>query len=135
MDEQVTGALRDQLKRGDRLAFRIVSGSMVPVIAIGDLIEVERLPPGGVRALKTFDIVLIEQKERLVCHYLAWVNETEDKDGSILCVTRGINSRTEDLPVPDSSLLGKIVSHRIPLKTKLGIAARLMRERFRRRFF
>jgi hypothetical protein len=97
---------------------------MSPLIPVGGTIEVKPLPPGGVRELKTFDIVLTEMDDRLYCHYLTHVNDFPESDGSLLCVTRGLNNSDEDIPVPDSHVLGQVVSHRISLGRRLLISAR-----------
>ncbi len=112
-----------------------MTGSMAPLIPVGGTIDVVPLPEGGVRALKTFDIVLTEQDDKLLCHYLVWVNECPEPDGTVLCVTRGLNNDSEDMPIPDSSVLGLVTSHRIGARYRLKVAAQLASHAIFERFF
>lgn len=133
----VVGELvRQALAKGKKLScFRVVTGSMAPLIPVGGTIDVVPLPPGGVRALKTFDIVLTEHDDKLFCHYLAWVNELPEPDGSVLCVTRGLNHWDEDVPVPDSQVLGLVASHKVPARYRVKVVVQIAREALAERFF
>jgi hypothetical protein len=125
--------VRQRLGSGGRLKCRVVSGSMEPVIAVGEAIEVERLPLNGVDGLKRFDIVLYDTGEKLVCHYFWGCNRHPEADGSLLCLTRSLDESGEDLPVPTSSILGRVTSHRLPWHRRAAILAAAIVENLRAR--
>jgi hypothetical protein len=126
--ESAADQVRQELKLGKTLSiFRVVTDSMAPLIPVGSRIAVAPLPAGGVRALKTFDIVLTDYEDKLFCHYLAYVSDYPDPDGNVVCMTRGLNNVDNDFPIPESKVLGQVVSHRITWRYKLRIAARVIR--------
>jgi hypothetical protein len=85
---------------------KIVTGSMVPVIGIGENIVVEV----GTQELSRFDIIVFYQGEKLVCHYLWRLNRRVEP---ILMQTRSL-SGGRDYPIGIQDYLGKVISHRLP---------------------
>lgn len=85
---------------------RIVTGSMVPVIQVGEEILVE------VKAenLKRFDIIVFVQDKKLICHYLWTLNRIVEPR---LMQTRNISGGL-DFPIVESDYIGKVVSHHMP---------------------
>ncbi|MFI5360465.1 MAG: S24/S26 family peptidase [Elusimicrobiota bacterium] len=120
-------ALKGELAAGRTLRLMVVTGSMLPLLPIGESIEVAPV----VRPLRPFDIVVFLSGERLICHYVVHSNRLQPA-GAVV-VTRGLSNPFEDLPVERRDVLGRVVSHRIPRRTRfLLIAARLLRRiRFR----
>ena len=101
---------RARLLRGVReltgegpLGARVRGGSMAPLLADGDRVELApaRWPlPGDLVAFETGD-------GRLVVHRLLGYRWTA---GGIACVTQGDASPAPDPPVPRSRLLGRVVA-------------------------
>jgi len=91
----------------------IVSGSMIPVIQIGEEILVEV----KAKNLKRFDIIVFVQNERLICHYLWSHNQFFEP---ILLQTRNMGGG-KDYPIKEEDYLGKVLSHRLSFWQKLKI--------------
>lgn len=104
--------------------FRVVTGSMEPVIRIGDVVAVVpvRLPP------RRFDILVFRRKNKAIVHYLWHINRIPAEDGSPVFITRALTGG-EDLPVQATEVIGSVVSHRLSLSWKLRL---FLRQFFRR---
>lgn len=92
---------------------KIVSGSMVPVIAIGEEITVEV----KARELKRFDIIVFVQHQKLICHYLWTMNKIVQPH---LMQTRSMGGH-KDFPIGEDEYIGKVISHRLSWWNKLKI--------------
>jgi hypothetical protein len=92
---------------------KIVSGSMIPVIEIGEeiLIDVK------FKDLKRFDIIVFLRDEMLICHYLWNINRFVEP---LLMQTRNIQGG-KDYPIKEEDYIGKVVSHKLSLFRKLKI--------------
>ncbi len=101
--------LRKLLGSEKFVGFKVVSGSMEPVIKTGEMIVIEKS-----EVLKRFDIVVFRQNSLLICHFIKFINRTPDSNGDPVYVTSGMaNPVREDLPVPLGEILGTVVSHRL----------------------
>lgn len=110
---------RDEFLAIKKLPFykgKIVSGSMVPVIKIGETITIEV----AAQDLKRFDIIVFFYQDELVCHYLWNWNRIIPKP---LFQTRNMQGQ-KDYPVSWDDFLGKVVSHRLSFWEKLKILFR-----------
>jgi len=92
---------------------RIVSGSMIPVINIGEEITVEVKS----KKLKRFDIIVFWRDEMLICHYLWNINRFIEP---LLLQTRNIRGG-KDYPIKEEDYIGKVLSHKLSLFRKLKI--------------
>lgn len=92
---------------------RIVSGSMVPVINIGEEIVVEV----KARDLKRFDIVVFLDEGKLICHYLWTINRLVEPR---LMQTRNTYGH-KDFPIREEDYIGRVISHRLSFWRKLKI--------------
>ncbi|MBA2405171.1 MAG: S24 family peptidase [Bdellovibrionales bacterium] len=110
---KINSELKEQILSQAFFKGRIVSGSMVPVINIGEEIMVEI----KARDLKRFDIIVFWQDEMLICHYLWNMNRFIKP---ILMQTRNI-SGGKDYPIKDEDYIGKVVSHKLSFLRKLKI--------------
>lgn len=92
---------------------KVVSGSMEPVVMIGDdiVVEIKSLD------LKRFDIIVFVQDQKLICHYL-WT--TNKFIRPILMQTRSM-SGARDFPIKEENYIGKVVSHRLSFFQKMKI--------------
>lgn len=92
---------------------QIVSGSMIPVINIGEeiLIEVKA------KNLKRFDIIVFLRDEKLICHYLWNMNRFIHP---LLLQTRNIRGG-KDYPIKEEDYIGKVLSHKLSFFRKLKI--------------
>ncbi len=111
---EVTREMFENLKAYPFFRGVIVSDSMEPLIKVGNKIVVEV----GTRKLKRFDIVVIYMDRKLVCHYLWAMNRLITP---ILFQTRSLKYAGKDFPVSFDDYLGKVVSHKLTLKNKIGI--------------
>jgi signal peptidase I len=103
----------EELKKLPFFKGKVVTGSMVPVIQVGEGIVVEV----GQKNLKRFDIIVIFVDGKLICHYLWQMNKLVQP---ILLQTRNMAGGL-DFPVGLEDYFGKVVSHRISLWQKLKI--------------
>lgn len=90
---------------------RVISGSMEPVIKVGEEVVVDV----GNIDIKRFDIVVILLNGKLVCHYLWSMNKIVKPR---LLQTRNMQGQI-DFPVGEEDYLGKVVSHRLSLWQKI----------------
>ena len=90
---------------------KIVSGSMIPVINIGDEILVEV----KAKKLKRFDIIVFLDEGKLICHYLWTMNKVVKP---FLMQTRNMYGG-KDIPIREENYIGKVLSHRLSLWQKL----------------
>ncbi|HUP58745.1 MAG TPA: S24/S26 family peptidase [Bdellovibrionota bacterium] len=127
MMKAIVAEIRRSLERGERRTFRVVTDSMSPVITVGSMIQVERLPAGGAADLERFQIVLFDEGSHLTCHFFWSRNELPDSDGQHLCLTRSLHGA--DMPIPESSLIGVVVSHRVPWQYRFGLFGRFLAKR------
>lgn len=108
------------LQKCGSLPCRVVSNSMEPLIQAGDMIRVK--PMRAVSELKTFNILVFLEHDRLVCHYL-WNVSVLAKEDTL--ITRSLRSSHEgDYPVKFSNVLGMVADVQIPLTLKLRILFR-----------
>lgn len=91
----------------------IKSGSMVPVIHIGDVVTVAVKE----RNLRRFDIVVFINGDKLICHYVWNFNRFIEP---FVLQTRSMEG-LKDFPISEEDYMGKVVSHQIPLWRKLMI--------------
>ena len=92
---------------------KIVTGSMLPVIQIGEKIIVEV----KARNIKRFDIIVFVQDKKLICHYLWNINRFIEP---LLMQTRSLGGR-KDYPIGEADYIGKVVSHKLSFFRKLKI--------------
>jgi signal peptidase I len=112
--EEVSKISRIEFEKLKTLSFfkaKVASGSMIPVLNIGDQITVDV----GQMDIKRYDIVVVYLNEILVCHYLWRLNkvikpiylQTRNMEGSI------------DTPIPLENYLGKVISHDLGFLRKM----------------
>lgn len=86
--------------------FEVATGSMADIIQIGDAVVVELT-----KDVKENDIIVYKEDDDFITHRLIEINENGD------FVTKGDANNTEDKPISESQVLGKVI-YIIP---KLGI--------------
>ena len=102
----VNDLIREEMAQGTAFCFRVISGSMVPLIAAGDEVVVER---AGADRLRRGDIVLYTVDGALHIHRLL----TRRRHGNAtLLVTKGDTTLNPDQPWREEQLLGKVVAIR-----------------------
>lgn len=105
--------LKDEIISRPFFRGKIITGSMIPVINIGEEITVEV----KAKNLKRFDIIVFMQDDVLVCHYLWNINRFIEP---LLLQTRNI-SGGRDYPIKEEDYIGKVLSHRMSFLRKLRI--------------
>ena len=110
---KIDEALKEKILSQAFFRGRIVSGSMIPVINIGEevLVDVKS------KELKRFDIIVFLRDEMLICHYLWNINRFVEPR---LMQTRNIHGG-KDYPIKDEDYIGKVVSHKLSFLRKLKI--------------
>lgn len=92
---------------------KVITGSMHPVIKVGEPIVVDV----GNLDIKRFDIVVFFFQGKLVCHYLWTMNKVFTP---VLYQTRNLFGN-KDFPIDESAYLGKVISHRLNWWRKVRI--------------
>lgn len=95
----------EKLKKLPVFKGKIVTGSMIPVIKIGESIVVEVLSEN----LKRFDIIVFRQNNKLVCHYVWNINRIVTPR---LIQTRNLQGGY-DYPISPEDYFGKVISHHL----------------------
>lgn len=90
--------LADVLRRYGRVRLRATGTSMLPAIAPGDILLVERCP---FHLLQPGDVVLFTDRQRIVAHRLL------DTRGAFV-VTRGDSNWRPDSPAHETQILGRV---------------------------
>lgn len=102
------------------IKFRVVSGSMEPLIQIGADLELEHVE---LEDLKRFDILVFKETPVYMCHYVWHVNKTFNK-GDI--ITRSLKEGHCDDAFSFDKVLGRVINYKIGFFTKcrllLGLA-------------
>lgn len=121
--------LRRSLKRDGKLTFRVASGSMVPCINAGDMIEVHPIE----REIRRFDILVFLSERYLLCHYVWHLNRIPSADSTRTYLTRALSQLDhEELPVPETHILGMVTNFSIPRFLRAMIVAHFALKRIRR---
>lgn len=132
---ELVNSFRKVLRQKGRLKCRIVSDSMLPVLEVGDIIEIE--PVRKIRKLRRFDLLVFFDGNQLMCHFL-WKKSKVDNNQTI--ITRSLKRcLINDPSVYDSFILGKVISHHLPWRYRLIVLvrnlldlSRLILERFKK---
>lgn len=103
----------EELKKLSLFKSKVISDSMEPIIKIGEEVVIDV----GNMDIKRFDIIVIYNDGKLVCHYLWKMNRYLKP---ILLQTRNMAGKL-DYPVYTEDYLGKVLSHRLSLWQKLRI--------------
>lgn len=110
-------ALQSKLQREETLSLRVATGSMLPVLRIGQIITVKKVK---LSELKKFDTLVFWQNEKIMCHFL-WSMQKEAKSEELKLITKSIENPHEiDLPLKECLLLGR-VDVTIPLYIKIKV--------------
>jgi signal peptidase I len=117
---EINDELKKKIQQQPFFKGKIVSGSMIPVIAIGEEIMVE------VKAadLKRFDIIVFVQHQKLICHYLWTINKIVEPR---LMQTRSMRGG-KDFPISEDDYVGKVISHRLSWWQKFKIIFAKLRD-------
>ena len=98
-----------QLKKHEAIyKFNVVTGSMAPLIAVGDIVIVEIT-----EKVELHDIVVFWQEGQLICHALWHRNQIIHDRGNPVWVTRALVGELWDLSIHPNQVLGKVVNHRL----------------------
>ncbi|GEM_PF-1204713 len=122
--EQHIQSLSEQILNSGRvLRFRVRGESMSPLLKDGDVIDVERVPPGQ---LYVGDIVLFRSREGvLLVHRCV---KRRAASGQIWVTTKGDAGRGLDRPITVDQILGRVIRiHRGGrIRVEVGIWSRLI---------
>lgn len=110
VDESQFARLKNQLEKFGRRQVVLVSNSMSPILPTGSLAEIA---PCRINELSRFEMIVFIDEKKLICHMVWNTNEFNSPGGERQIVTRGLLGGGFDLPVAESRILGKVISHRI----------------------
>jgi signal peptidase I len=102
----VSDLIREEMAQGTALRFRVISGSMAPLIVAGDEVVVEWASADG---LRRGDIVLYTVGGAFHTHRLL---ARRRRGGATLLVTKGDTALNPDQPWREEQLLGRVVAIR-----------------------
>jgi phage repressor protein C with HTH and peptisase S24 domain len=94
---------------GPIFKFRIVTGSMSPLIPVGASVVVD-----GKAEIKPHDIIVFWHDEKLICHVLWHENKIIQKNGQKIYVTRPLRGSYRDFSILESQVLGRVVNYQLP---------------------
>ncbi len=95
--------------RQELFKFRVVTGSMEPLIAIGSGVIVEVTAD-----IKPHDIIVFWQDNKLICHVFWKKNEIIRSQGHEVLITRPLLGRAWDVSIQPSQVLGKVLNYKVP---------------------
>lgn len=102
----VADLLRDSMAQGQKPYLTITSGSMRPLLHVGDEVQLE---PVTLADLNEGDIITIAAPAALLTHrFWGWV----DKEGQRFMVTRGDRFLLPDSPWAPTHLVGRVLARR-----------------------
>jgi hypothetical protein len=94
------GVAHDLARQTERLRLTVTGASMQPLLRDGDVVEVERVPPGD---LRVGDIIVVRCSGEWVTHRLLAVDEHGWH-------THGDGSRRVDIPAVAAEVAGRVVA-------------------------
>lgn len=104
----IADLLRTSMARGQRPHLKITSGSMRPLLQIGDEVQLE---PVAYHELQPGDIITLAAPESLMTHRF-WALKTGTSESEVCLITRGDRFLNFDSPWVQSLLVGKVVARR-----------------------
>ena len=91
--------------------FTVISGSMIPVYDIGDIIIVKDINPEEIKV--DDDIVYKGEKGTLrnktITHRVISIDKNED--GNYKIITKGVANRAQDPAINQTQIYGKVIGH------------------------
>lgn len=105
-------AIQFGLKEVGRLEAEVVTGSMAPLLPVGQQISFTSC---RIEELKKFDIVLFFAADKIVCHFFWSYNPFAAANGERMILTRSLASSETDFPVRESDFLGWVDFDRISI--------------------
>lgn len=91
--------------------FTVISGSMIPVYDIGDIIIVKDVTPEEIKV--NDDIVYKGEKGTLrnktITHRVVSIDKKED--GNYKIITKGVANRAQDPAINQTQIYGKVIGH------------------------
>lgn len=109
--------IKKQLNEGKIFSCEIISGSMDPIIKIGESVKIQKT-----NNLKVFDIIVFYTKDhRLICH--VFLGGSKLNKGHIK--SSGLMADHFDFSVDQKRILGKVINKKLNIFNKLRILFRL----------
>lgn len=99
----VAGLVRDGLMAGHLAFLTVSSGSMAPLLRIGDQVGVQHVIP---EQLCPGDVIVLHHRQLILTHRLRRLQSREPRT---ILITRGDRSPRFDPPWSESHLLGRVV--------------------------
>jgi signal peptidase I len=95
---------------GPIFKFRVVTGSMEPLIPVGASVIVD-----GATEIKPHDIIVFWQDQKLICHVCWHENRVIRQEGQRIYVTRPLRGAFRDFSILQSQVLGKVLNFKLPV--------------------
>lgn len=109
--------LKAGLKESGKITLRVASDSMLPLLKIGQSVNVINQDP---QKAQKFDILVFWQDNKLICHFL-WAVQEKSGINERVYITKSLKSPKDvDLPIKENLILGKI-DVKIPLILKCKV--------------
>ncbi len=123
-DQTAFQKLKHELNEKGHLQAKVVSGSMRPLIQIGDTIEFE---PVEVEDLKMLDIIVYWNGEILICHYIWKIDGARFNEIGKRIITRPLVAAHDDFPFSPDRLVGRVTNFRLSFFHKIIIFLQQLR--------
>jgi hypothetical protein len=104
--EIITEIVAQALKQGQRPFVTVSSNSMVPLLKVGDDIQ---LAPASVQDLTPGELVVLETRDGLLAHRFLGLDSSQEKP---ILLTKGDRLEKLDPPIFSDKLIGRVISRR-----------------------
>lgn len=106
------------LKKDHSAVVRIASGSMDPLLKVGEHLKIV---PVIFSQIKKFDIIVFWNGSILICHYVWHTNRQKWGQENSHLVTRSFKGGAEDFPISEKQVVGVVHEKKIPLTSKIKL--------------
>jgi signal peptidase I len=96
----------------------VVTGSMEPIIKVGDRIIVDLKN----KNFKVHDIIVFWMNGILICHTLIHINKIVSEQNQKVYLTAPYFQKGIDLPIREDHILGVVISHKLNWWSKLKLS-------------
>jgi signal peptidase I len=102
----LSSLLREGMGTGHMPYLKVTSGSMAPLLQVGDEVGVQ---PVTLKQLRPGDIIIVSDRDQILTH--RFINVRSSPSGPVI-VTQGDRARVADQPWAEQQLLGRVVLRR-----------------------
>ncbi len=109
---EMYGLTEELLHSNQDVALKVGGGSMFPCLKPGDIITIKKLPS---KELVSGDIIVFKQEKKWIAHRILRIELLDDS--KLMFIAKGDTCKTEDAPLKEDDVVGKVVSYNRQGKT------------------